>query len=154
MPHASPLSEAERKAGAVFTESAGWELPAHFGDARAEYRTTLDGASLFDVSHRGKLELNGPEAPAFLHNLCTNDIINLPLGGGCEAYFCDRRAKVLAHALIYHVLVDGGSRHALWLDVTPGYGGKLLQHIDRHLISEAVEMADQTEQFAQLHLAG
>src|SRR5262249_41059312 len=86
--------------------------------------------------------------------LCTNDIANLPLGGGCEAYFCDRRAKVLAHALVYHVLVEGGTRHALWLDVTPGYAGKLLAHMDQHLISEAVEIADLTEQFAQMHLAG
>ncbi len=128
-------------------------MPAHFGDAAGEYQRTLNAASLFDVSNRGKLELTGPEAPQFLHNLCTNDINNLPLGGGCEAYFCDARAKALAHALIYHVLVDG-SRHAFWLDVTPGYGEKLLKHLDRHLIAEQVEMSDRTNQFAEMHLAG
>ena len=127
--------------------SAG--LPTGFA---AEYRQTLDAVSLFDQSDHGHLEVAGPEAPAFLHNLSTNDISNLPLGGGCEAYFCDARAKALAHALVYHVMADG--RHAFWLDVTPGYNEKLLKHLDRHLIAEQVELTDRTAQFTQMHLAG
>jgi folate-binding protein YgfZ len=118
-----------------------------------QYRQTREAASLFDCSSHGKLEVSGPDAPSFLHNLSTNEINKLPLGGGCEAYFCDSRAKTLAHALIYHVLIDGG-RHAFWLDVTPGYAEKLLKHLDRHLIAEQVELLDRTAQFAQFHLAG
>jgi tRNA-modifying protein YgfZ len=76
----------------------------------------------------------------------------LPIGGGCEAYFCDSRAKVLVHAFIYHVLTAG--RHGFWLDTEPDFNEKLLQHLDKHLISEAVELVDQTEHFAQIHLAG
>src|SRR5262245_21070703 len=149
-PH--PLTEFCRAAGATFTTVAGREVPAHFGDPDREYRHTLEGASLFDRSHHGKLEVSGKDAPAFLHNLCTNDINGLSVGGGCEAYFCDHRARVVAHALIYHVM--SARRHAFWLDTTPGFNDKLLQHLDKHLISEAVELADQTDPFAQMHLAG
>ncbi len=117
-----------------------------------DYQLTLSEAVVFDRPGEGHIELTGKDAPAFLHNLCTNDINNLPLGGGCEAYFCDLRAKVLAHVFVYHVLADG--KHAFWLDVTPGFAGKVFQHLDRHLISEAVELVDQSEAFAQLHLAG
>jgi tRNA-modifying protein YgfZ len=119
----------------------------------AEYQAALQGAALFDQSSHGHIEVSGPEAPPFLHNLSTNDVKSLPLGGGCEAYFCDQRAKALAFALIYHVLIDGG-RHAFWLDVAPGQHEKLLKHLDRHLIAEQVEIVDRTEQFTQLHLAG
>jgi folate-binding protein YgfZ len=131
---------------------AGYDVPAHFGDPGREYQQALSGAVLFDRSPTGKIEVTGKDAPSFLHNLCTNDIDGLPLGGGCEAYFCDHRAKVLAHAFVYHVLSDG--RHSFWLDVTPGYNEKVLKHLDKHLISEAVDLADQTGRFAQLHLAG
>jgi tRNA-modifying protein YgfZ len=118
-----------------------------------DYRYALDGAALFDLSSTGKLEVAGKDAPAFLHNLCTNDVINLPLGGGCEAYFCDPRAKVQFQTWIYHVrLADG--RHALWVETTPGRGGELLKYLDRYLISERVELADRTADFAQFHLAG
>src|SRR5437763_3147048 len=152
MPSSTPLTEFHRAAGATFTDLAGYDVPAHFGDADGEYRAALAGAVLFDRSPTGKVEVAGKDAPSFLHNLCTNDIDGLPLGGGCEAYFCDYRAKVLAHALVYHVLTAG--RHAFWLDVTPGFNDKVLKHLDKHLISEAVELADQTDRFAQLHLAG
>jgi folate-binding protein YgfZ len=119
----------------------------------SEYDAALSSAALFDTSSAAKLEVSGPDAPAFLSNLSTNDIKDLPLGGGCETYFLDHRAKTLFQAWAYHVLLDG-NRHALWLETTPGYGEKLLGHLDRYLISEAVELADVTGQFAQFHLAG
>ena len=124
MARSSPLASLTRSEGATFTEAAGWELPLHYRDALAEYESTLKEASLFDLSHHGKLEVVGPDASTFLHNLCTNDIKNLPLGGGCEAYFCNVKAKTLAHAFIYHVLLADG-KHGFFLDVTPGFGEKL-----------------------------
>src|SRR5688572_25383737 len=123
MARPSPLTELQRSAGATWTEVAGVQLPAQFGDPSAEYRRVLAGAGLFDRSPQGKIEVSGKDAPAFLHNLCTNDINGLPVGGGCEAYFCDARARVLAHALVYHVLSAG--RHAFWLDVTAGFNQKV-----------------------------
>jgi tRNA-modifying protein YgfZ len=128
-------------------------VPAHYGDPAAEYRRARESAALFDLSHRGKLELTGPDAPSFLHNLSTNDVQNLPLGAGCEAFFTTAKAKVVAHALIYHVRIAGG-RDALWLDVAPGQATHLLQHLDHFLIAEQVELADRTADFAQMHLAG
>ena len=93
-------------------------------DLNAEYHQARTSAALFDVSGRGKLELTGPDAPSFLHNLCTNDVVNLPLGAGCEAFFTTAKAKVVAYALIYHVRISGG-RDALWLDVA----SKELRHV-------------------------
>jgi tRNA-modifying protein YgfZ len=152
MSQSSPVLEICRSAAASLVDVAGWELPGHFGDPDGEDATTRESCSVFDRSPQGKLEVTGKDAPSFLHNLGTNDIINLPLGGGCEAYFCDHRAKVLGHVLIYHVLVDG--KHAFWLDTTPGHNERILKHLDKHLISEAVELTDQTANFTQLHLAG
>jgi len=117
-----------------------------------EYREALASSVVFDRTSAGKLEVSGKDAPSFLHNLSTNDINSLPLGAGCEVYFCDHKAKALFQAIVYHVLQDG--RHAFWLDVTPGYADKLLKHLDKHLISEAVELVDLTEQYSQFHLAG
>jgi folate-binding protein YgfZ len=149
----SPLAAVTAAAGAVTRDVAGWAMPAHYGDSLAEYRAAVESAALFDVSHRGKLELTGPDAPSFLHNLCTNDVKELPLGAGCEAFFTTAKAKVIGHALIYHARLDGG-RDALLLDVEPGKAEPLLKHLDRYLIAEQVEMADRTADYAQIHLAG
>src|SRR5438094_8515468 len=118
-----------------------------------DYAAAISSAALFDTSTAGKLLLTGPDAPMFLGNLCTNDIKNLPLGGGCEAYFCDSRAKVKFQAWVYHVRT-GDDRHAMWVETTPGRNTELVQYLDRYLISEQVEIADRTADFAQSHLAG
>lgn len=152
MPKSSAITDTARKAGATFVEVAGYDLPAHFSNLESEYRAALNTSVLFDRSPHGKIEVSGKDAPAFLHNLSTNDLINLAVGGGCETYFCDHRARVLAQAFVYHVLSEG--RHTFWLDVAAGHSEKLIQHLDRHLISEAVELADLTDQFAQIHLCG
>lgn len=152
-PFHTPLHAVTAQAGAVWTESADFQLPAHFGDVPREYAAAGKTAALFDLSHTAKLEVAGPDAPQFLHNISTNDVVNLPLGGGCELYFCDARAKALFAAWVYHVrLAD--QQHALWLETTPGRGEALFKHLDRYLIAEAVELIDATTRFAQMHLAG
>jgi folate-binding protein YgfZ len=118
-----------------------------------DYAAALTSAVLFDTSGAAKLLLTGPDAPMFLGNLCTNDVKNLPLGGGCEAYFCDARAKVKFQAWIYHVRLGDG-RHAMWVETTAGRNTELVQYLDRYLISERVEIADHTTDFAQFHVAG
>jgi folate-binding protein YgfZ len=153
MSQPSPLHEITQEAGAVFIEQAGWTMPGRFGDLATEYQQARTGTALFDVSNRGKVEVTGKDAATFLHNLCTNDIETMPLGAGCEAFICSARAKVVAHALIYHLLLPG-NRHAFWLDVAPGQAEKLIQHLDRFIISEQVEIADRTQGFGQVHLAG
>src|SRR5689334_4635448 len=99
----TPLHDVISAAGATFAEDAGWAVPVRYGDAAAEYRQAREGAALFDVSHRGKVELTGPEAARFLHNLCTNDILNLAPGRSCEAFFTTAKARVVVPVLIDHL---------------------------------------------------
>lgn len=153
MAQRTPLHDQESEAGAVFGEEAGWSVPLHYGEPANEYEQTRAGAGLFDLSHRGKVELTGKEAAGFLHNLCSNDINNLPLGGGCEIFLTNNKAKVLAHGYAYHVRLHD-DRPALLLDLPPGQAESVIKHLDHFLISEQVEFADRTREFAQLHLAG
>lgn len=153
MSEPTPLNERTTKAGATFVEEKGWSVPANYGNVEEEYQAAKTSAVLFDLSHRGKLEVSGEDAPSFLNNLSTNDIANMPLGAGCEAFLLTSTAKVISHLRIYHVLLHGGV-HALLLDTEPGEGEKTIQHLDKYLISEQVELADRTREFAFLRLAG
>ena len=109
-------------------------------------------ALLYDRSALGKLVLTGPDAPGFLHNISTNDIKPMPLGAGCETFFCDARAKALYFAVVYHVRFAG--KNALWLETVPGAVEGLQKHLDKFLIAEQVEIHDVTADYAQFHLAG
>jgi folate-binding protein YgfZ len=85
--------------------------------------------------------------------MSTNDVLNLPLGGGCEAFFCTPTAKIIEHALIYHTRRADGE-DAIWIDVAPGRAAALLQYLERYHIAEQFEIADRTAELGQFHLAG
>jgi tRNA-modifying protein YgfZ len=153
MPQQSPLHAATTKFGAVFAEDAGWQMPAHYGDPVAEYRAACEQIAVFDISHHGKIEVVGKDARTFLHNLSTNDIKSLPAGQSCEAFFGTNKAKAIGFAEIHHRGVKDNV-DTFWLDVGPGQGEKVFQHLDRHLISEKVDLTDRTQEFAQFHVAG
>jgi folate-binding protein YgfZ len=149
----TPLHEQTASAGAVFAEEAGWLIPAHFGDPVAEYNRARGEAVLVDESPRGKIEVSGADAARFLHNLSTNDILNLTNGAACEAFLTTTKAKVIAYLLIFRQ-DSAANKPTFWLDTAPGTADKVMQHLDRYLISEQVEFANRTQEFAQMHLAG
>ena len=153
MAQPTPLHPAAARAGAAFTDEGGWAVPAHFGDPLGEYEQARAGCVVFDQSHRGKIELTGPEAGRFLHNLTSQDVLNLPPGEGREAFALTAKARVVAYFLIFHQKTPRGES-AYWLNLPPGTAEATLQHLDRHRISERVEFQDRTHEFFQLHVAG
>lgn len=111
-----------------------------------DYQAAHDSAALFDVQSR-PIEVIGPDATQFLHNICTNDVKSLPVGGGCEAFLCDARAKAL-----FVIWVERDA-DGLVLTTSPGRADRLLAHLDRYLIAEQVELATRNDQML-FHLAG
>ena len=106
-------------------------------------------AALFDLSDYAKIEVAGPDARIFLHNLCTQDVKDLPVGEWREAFLTTNKARAIAHVWITH-----RENNVLWLDMAAGQGGKVLQHLDHFLISEKVELTDRTREFALFRLVG
>jgi folate-binding protein YgfZ len=114
-----------------------------------EYQAALECAALFDLGAHSKIELTGRDAREFLHNLCTQDIKALPVGETREALLTTTKARVIAHVWITHRELNG-----LLLDAVAGQSDKLLQHLNRYLISEQVELADRTQELGMLRLVG
>jgi folate-binding protein YgfZ len=122
-------------------------------DITEEYRQIRENAGAFDASSRSKIEIVGPDSAAFLHNLSTNDIRNLPAGAGCETFLTNAKAKVVAFGCLYH-LPSQDQTDTFWLDLDPGAGESSIQHLNKFLISEQVEIIDRTSEFSQLYLLG
>ena len=121
-------------------------------EAAAQATTARHAAVLIDLSHRGQVELTGPDAAALLHNLSTNDIKNLSPGRTCEFFLTTNKARVVAHGFAHRLLP--ASPPVLWLDLDPGSAGKVLAHLNHFLVSEQVEIADHSGSVAQFHLCG
>ena len=106
-------------------------------------------AMLFDQSNAAKIEVAGLDAHSFLHNLCTQDVKNLPVGGVAEAFLTTNKARILAHVWITHREPD-----AVWLDAAAGQADKIFHHLNHYLISEKAELTNRTREFGLLRLVG
>ena len=97
----SRLHEDQAKRGAVFTEQAGWEVPAHYGDPVAEHLAVRNGVGMMDLSARGKMRVTGDDRVTWLQSLISNDI--LPLGTGQAIYstFLTHKGKILSYFRVY-----------------------------------------------------
>src|SRR5258706_7472782 len=76
----TPLHDRHVALGARMVPFAGWEMPVQYEGVIQEHRAVRMDAGVFDVSHMGELEVEGPRAHAFLQSLLSNDLDKLVPG--------------------------------------------------------------------------
>jgi glycine hydroxymethyltransferase len=95
------LNETHRKLGAKMVPFAGWDMPVWYTSVMEEHLATRKAAGLFDVSHMGVYQAEGPSAAAFLDCVCGNDILGLGIGESCYTQFLTPDANVIDDCLVY-----------------------------------------------------
>ena len=95
------LHEVHRQLGAKMVPFAGWDMPVWYSSVVEEHLATRQAAGLFDVSHMGVYQAEGPHAVEFLDSVCGNDISSLAVGESCYTHFLDPQANVIDDTLVY-----------------------------------------------------
>jgi len=76
----TPLNPVHRELGAKMVAFGGWEMPVEYSGLISEHMAVRTAAGVFDVSHMGELEVEGPGALAFLQRVTSNDVGKLQDG--------------------------------------------------------------------------
>lgn len=95
------LYEAHKALNAQFVEFAGWEMPVSYSGVLEEHKAVRTTAGLFDVSHMGRIQVDGQGAKGFLQRLSTADIDTLRAGQACYTLFCNNDGGVIDDLIIY-----------------------------------------------------
>src|ERR1700746_768957 len=74
----TPLHARHVELGARMVPFAGWEMPVQYEGVIAEHRAVRTDSGVFDVSHMGELEVEGPRARELLQGALSNDPARLP----------------------------------------------------------------------------
>ncbi len=106
IPLRTALNETHRKMGAKMVPFAGWDMPVWYTSVVEEHLATRQAAGLFDVSHMGVFQAEGPDASMFLDSVCGNDIGALEVGQSLYTHFLDVDAKVIDDLLVYYRAKD------------------------------------------------
>ncbi len=106
----TPLYERHADLGAKLVPFAGWEMPVQYEGVREEHSAVRTHAGMFDVSHMGEVEVEGPGALAFLQRVLSNDVAAVGLGGAQYSCLCNEEGGVLDDLFAYRL---GGDRYLL-----------------------------------------
>ena len=81
MTYSSPLQHEHLKLGAKLTDFGGWMMPLVYKEGTiAEHKAVRSGVGLFDVTHLGKITVEGPGAEAALDRALPGKIAKLRPG--------------------------------------------------------------------------
>src|SRR5216684_5375369 len=77
---ATPLNAVHRVLGAKMVDFGGWDMPVQYSGILDEHHAVRKSVGLFDVSHMGEIEIQGPEAFALTDYVTTNAVAKLKIG--------------------------------------------------------------------------
>ncbi len=106
----TPLYEQHVDLGAKVVPFAGWEMPVTYEGIREEHSAVRRHAGMFDVSHMGEVEVEGPGALAFLQLLLSNDVAKLEIGGAQYSCLCQEDGGIVDDLFAYRL---GGDRYLI-----------------------------------------
>jgi aminomethyltransferase len=145
----TPLYEQHVELGAKIVPFAGWEMPVTYEGIREEHSAVRTHVGMFDVSHMGEVEVEGPGALAFLQLVLSNDVARIEIGGAQYSCLCQEDGGVIDDLFVYrlggdrYLVVTNASNHAAdlaWL-------GRWSRDFD-------VSVRDVAERYAMLAVQG
>lgn len=113
-----------------------------------QYSALRDSAAVVDLSNRQAVRVTGDDRETFIHGMVTNDVTGLQPNAWAYAALCNAKGAMVADARVLKL------PNAVLLDTEPGYGPKLLEHLNKFLISEDAELTDASEERGVLAVLG
>ncbi|MBA2312432.1 MAG: glycine cleavage system aminomethyltransferase GcvT [Actinobacteria bacterium] len=141
----TPLLEAHAELGAKLTEFAGWDMPLQFSGIVSEHNSVRSSVGVFDVSHLGKLRLEGASAGKALDRAVTADIGALEVGRATYALVLYDDGGCVDDLFVYRL----GSHE--WL-VVPNAAN--VQEVARALVEAGASPVDEWSRWAILAVQG
>src|SRR3954453_21774646 len=135
----TPLYARHVALGARMVPFAGWEMPVQYEGVIPEHRAVREDCGVFDVSHMGRFEFEGPRVPDALQRLLSNDIEKVDVGGAQYTLLTNESGGVLDDLIVYRVeggrfflIVNASNREAdfEWIDGRGGAGTDLRDKTD------------------------
>ncbi len=97
----TPLYDRHVEAGAKLVPFAGYAMPVQYQGVLAEHRAVRSDAGVFDVSHMGEFEVEGPQAEAFLQASLSNDVGRLAEGEAQYTLLTNEQGGILDDLIVY-----------------------------------------------------
>jgi aminomethyltransferase len=99
----TPLFDRHVALGARLVPFAGWEMPVQYEGVIPEHLAVRTDCGVFDVSHMGELEVEGPRAQELLQLLLSNDLERLGDGQAQYTLLTNESAGIIDDLIVYRL---------------------------------------------------
>jgi folate-binding protein YgfZ len=113
-----------------------------------EFAALLSGCGLFRLSSRTKISLSGKDRLRWLSGMITNKVRDLAPGQGVYAFVLNPQGHILGDLYAYN------RGESLLVDTDQSQAEKLLEIFRRHIIMDAVQVANLSDQSTAIGIAG
>ncbi|MFN3973808.1 MAG: glycine cleavage system aminomethyltransferase GcvT [Dehalococcoidia bacterium] len=96
--------------GARMVPFAGWEMPLQYRGILAEVEAVRTACGIFDVSHMGRIRLEGPGAGPLLARLLTQDALDMRPGRARYGFLLNQQGGIIDDTVLYRT---GDDRYLL-----------------------------------------
>ena len=145
----TPLYGSHVEAGAKLVPFAGWDMPVQYDGIKAEHLRVRSSCGVFDVSHMGEIETEGPQAMELLQRLLSNDVSKIEVGGAQYSCLCREDGGVLDDLFTYRLGEDR------YLTVTNAANHERdLEWFEAHAVEFEAEVRDRIDAYAMLAVQG
>jgi aminomethyltransferase len=144
----TPLYAIHRESNAKMVPFGGWDMPVEYSGLIAEHLAVRKAAGLFDVSHMGEFEVEGPGALSFLQRVTSNNVAKLKDG---QAQYS--ALPMPSGAPVDDVIVYRHSAERYLLVVNAGNLAKDWEWLQAQS-PEGCELRDRSDELALLALQG
>jgi aminomethyltransferase len=99
----TPIHDRHVALGGRLVPFAGWEMPVQYEGVIPEVRAVRTDAGVFDVSHMGELEVEGPRATELLQATLSNDLNRIEPGQAQYTLLTNERGGIIDDLIVYRL---------------------------------------------------
>src|SRR6266480_4476249 len=99
----TPLYDRHVALGARLVPFAGWEMPVQYEGVIPEHLAVRNDCGVFDVSHMGEFEVDGPRATALLQATLSNDLDKIGPGQAQYTLLTNDRGGIIDDLIVYRL---------------------------------------------------
>ena len=99
----TPVHDRHVALGARLVPFAGWEMPVQYEGVIPEVRAVRTDSGVFDVSHMGELEVEGPRATDLLQATLSNDLAKIGPGEAQYTLLTNERGGIIDDLIAYRL---------------------------------------------------
>jgi aminomethyltransferase len=139
----TPLYDRHVAVGARLVPFAGWEMPVQYEGVIQEHLAVRNDCGVFDVSHMGELEVEGPGAREFLQAALSNDLDRIGPDQAQYTLLTNEQGGIVDDLIVYErgpesflLIVNASNREAdfRWLQERESPGAEVRDVSDAYAL--------------------